>query len=191
MFRSAETGDLLGMTTFARPAPQVVLFDRDGTLVHDVPYCADPLLVRPVPTAARAVGVLRARGIPVGLVTNQSGIGRGLISRQQAEAVNGEVERLLGPFSTIRMCPHAPEDECRCRKPRPGMLLDAAEELGVEPARMAMIGDIGADIDAAAAVGAASVLVPTAKTLPAEVHRAPVVRPDLISAVEHLLGERP
>lgn len=190
MFRSAETGDLLGMTTFARPAPQVVLFDRDGTLVHDVPYCADPFLVRPVPTAARAVGVLRARGIPVGLVTNQSGIGRGLISREQAEAVNGEVDRLLGPFSTIRMCPHAPEDDCRCRKPRPGMLLDAAEELGVPPERMAMIGDIGADIDAATAIGAASVLVPTVKTLPAEVHRAPVVRPDLISAVEHLLGGR-
>src|SRR5687768_1901349 len=133
------------MTTFVRPTPQVVLFDRDGTLVHDVPYCADPSLVRPVPTAARAVGMLRARGIPIGMVTNQSGIGRGLISRTAAEAVNGEVDRLLGPFSTIRMCPHAPEDGCRCRKPQPGMLLDAAEELGVEPDRMAMIGDIGAD----------------------------------------------
>jgi D-glycero-D-manno-heptose 1,7-bisphosphate phosphatase len=144
--------------------------------------------VRPVPAAARAVGEVRARGIPVGLVTNQSGIGRGLITRAQAEAVNGEVDRLLGPFSTIRLCPHAPSDDCRCRKPRPGMLLDAAAELGVEPARMAMIGDIGADIEAAEAVGAASVLVPTPKTLPEEVRRAPVVRPDLLSAVRHLLG---
>jgi D-glycero-D-manno-heptose 1,7-bisphosphate phosphatase len=165
-----------------------VLFDRDGTLVVDVPYCADPSLVRPLPSAARALGVVRAAGLPTGVLTNQSGIGRGLISAEAAAAVNREVERLLGPFDVFRVCPHAPDDGCRCRKPRPGMLLDAAEQLGVAPDRLAFIGDIGADVEAAEAVGAASVLVPTAVTRPEEIRRAPVVRSDLLAAVNHLLG---
>jgi HAD superfamily hydrolase (TIGR01662 family) len=165
-----------------------VLFDRDGTLVVDVPYCADPFLVRPLPSAAPALDVVRAAGLPTGVLTNQSGIGRGLISAEAATAVNREVERLLGPFDVFRVCPHAPDEGCRCRKPRPGMLLDAAEQLGVAPDRLAFIGDIGADVEAAEAVGAASVLVPTAVTRPEEIRRAPVVRPDLLAAVHHLLG---
>jgi len=165
-----------------------VLFDKDGTLVVDVPYCADPLLVRAMPTAAAALAVLRAAGVPAGIVSNQSGIGRGLISPEAAEAVFAEVGRQLGPFATVQYCPHAPEDGCRCRKPRPGLLLDAAAELGVAPERMAVIGDIGADVDAARAVGAVSVLVPTPVTRPEEIRRAPVVRPDLLSAVEYVLA---
>jgi D-glycero-D-manno-heptose 1,7-bisphosphate phosphatase len=166
----------------------VVLFDRDGTLVVDVPYCANPSLVRPMPAAPPALRLLRAAGIPTGVLTNQSGIGRGLIPADAAAAVNREVERLLGPFQVFRMCPHAPEDGCRCRKPRPGMLLDAAAELGVEPQRMAFVGDIGADVEAAEAVGAAAVLVPTAATRPEEIRRAPVVRRTLVEAVDHLLA---
>jgi histidinol-phosphate phosphatase family protein len=165
-----------------------VLFDRDGTLIVDVPYCADPWRVRPMPAAVPALRMLRAAGVPVGVVTNQSGIGRGLITREQADAVNREVDRLLGPFATFRVCPHAPDEGCRCRKPAPGMVLDAAAELGVAPERMAVVGDIGADVEAAAAAGAASVLVPTAVTRAAEVNRAPVVRRTLVEAVEHLLG---
>jgi D-glycero-D-manno-heptose 1,7-bisphosphate phosphatase len=176
------------VTTSARPAPEAVLFDRDGTLVVDVPYCADPFLVRPMPSAAPALGVLRAAGLPTGVLTNQSGIGRGLISAAQAEAVNREVERLLGPFDVFCVCPHAPDDGCRCRKPRPGMLLDAAERLGVAPQRLAFVGDIGSDVEAAQAVGAVSVLVPTAVTRPEEIRRAPVVRRDLVAAVDYLLG---
>ncbi|MCO1654561.1 D-glycero-alpha-D-manno-heptose-1,7-bisphosphate 7-phosphatase [Pseudonocardia humida] len=170
-----------------RPGYEAVLFDKDGTLVLDVPYCADPRLVQVMPTAPAALAMVRAAGIPIGIVSNQSGIGRGLISPDAAAAVFDEVERLLGPFDTVRYCPHAPEDGCRCRKPRPGMLLDAAEELGVAPERMAVVGDIGADVDAALAIGAAAVLVPTAVTRPEEIRRAPVVRPDLVSAVEYLL----
>jgi HAD superfamily hydrolase (TIGR01662 family) len=165
-----------------------VLFDRDGTLVVDVPYCADPSLVRPMPSAAPALGMLRAAGLPIGVVTNQSGIGRGRVSASAVEAVNREVERLLGPFDVFCVCPHAPADGCACRKPRPGMLLDAAQRLGIAPERLAFVGDIGSDIEAAQAAGAASVLVPTAVTLPEEVRRAPVVRSDLLGAVRYLLG---
>jgi D-glycero-D-manno-heptose 1,7-bisphosphate phosphatase len=172
------------------PRPLAVLFDRDGTLVVDVPYNGDPWRVRPMPAAAPALRVLRDAGIPTGVITNQSGIGRGLITRAAADAVNAEVDRLLGPFRTIRVCPHSPDDGCRCRKPRPGMVLDAARELGVPAERTAVVGDIGADVEAAAAAGASAVLVPTAVTRPAEINRAPVVRRTLVEAVEHLLAGR-
>jgi D-glycero-D-manno-heptose 1,7-bisphosphate phosphatase len=165
-----------------------VLFDRDGTLVVDVPYCADPFRVRPVPAARPALRKLRSAGIRTGVVTNQSGIGRGILTADAVAAVNAEVERLLGPFDVWRMCPHAPEEGCACRKPRPDMLLDAAQELGVEPHRIAYVGDIGTDVEAAKAAGAVSVLVPTAVTRPAEIRAAPVVRRTLVEAVDHLLG---
>lgn len=177
------------MTVSARPA--AVLFDRDGTLIIDVPYCADPARVRAQPTAHAALRLLRGHGVRTGVVTNQSGIGRGIIDRVAAEAVNAEVERLLGPFDVWRTCPHAPEDGCPCRKPRPDMLLDAAAELGVPPRRMAFVGDIGSDMEAAAAAGAAGVLVPTAVTRPEEVRAARVVCPTLLDAVRYLLDGVP
>src|SRR6478672_3677685 len=168
--------------------PAAVLFDRDGTLVVDVPYCADPRLVRPMPTARAALDRLRAARIPTGVATNQSGIGRGILTRAAAEAVNAEVDRLLGPFDVWRICPHAPDDGCACRKPRPGMLLDAAAELGMEPGGLAFVGDIGADVEAALAAGVTAVLVPTAVTRSEEIRAAPVVRRTLGDAVEYLLG---
>ncbi len=174
--------------TSDRTPPAAVLFDRDGTLVVDVPYCGDPSLVRPVPTARPALALLRAAGIPVGVVTNQSGIARGLLRREQVDAVNRRVDDLLGPFDVWRLCPHGPDDGCACRKPAPGMVLAAARDLGVAAADVAVVGDIGADVGAALAAGARPVLVPTPVTLPEEVAAAPVVRPDLVAAVRHLLG---
>jgi D-glycero-D-manno-heptose 1,7-bisphosphate phosphatase len=174
----------------ATRAPEAVLFDRDGTLVVDVPYNGDPARVEPVPQARAALDLLRAAGIPAGVITNQSGIARGLITARQADAVNRRVDELLGPFAVWQVCPHGPGDGCRCRKPRPGMVLAAAERLGVPPDRVAVVGDIGADVEAAAAAGAAAVLVPTPVTRADEVTAAPVVRPDLLAAVRHLLGAR-
>jgi HAD superfamily hydrolase (TIGR01662 family) len=171
-----------------RDLPGAVLFDRDGTLVVDVPYNGDPARVRPAAGATAALRLLRAAGTPLGVVTNQSGIARGLITAEQADAVNRRVDALLGPFDVWRVCPHAPEEACACRKPRPGMVLAAAQELGVAPERVVVIGDVGADVDAAAAAGAGSVLVPTPVTRPEEVAAAPVVRPDLVAAVRHVLG---
>ena len=124
---------------------RLVLFDRDGTLVHDVPYNGDPDLVTPVDGADVALGRLRCAGVAAGLITNQSGIGRGMLTRAQADAVNARVTELLGPFATVQVCPHLGADGCECRKPRPGMVLAAARELGVDPAACAVVGDIGSD----------------------------------------------
>lgn len=138
---------------------RAVLFDRDGTLIVDVPYNGDPALVTPVPDAQRALDLLRARGIALAVVTNQSGIARGKITRSQADDVNGRVKELLGPFGGFFVCPHGPDDGCRCRKPMPGLLLDAAAALGVPPEQCFVIGDKASDTAAATAAGMRSALV--------------------------------
>ena len=168
-----------------------VLFDRDGTLVEDVPYNGDPRAVRPRPGARSAVRRLRAAGVPVGIVTNQSGLARDLLSAEQVARVNRRVDELLGPFDVWQVCPHAPGDGCPCRKPAPGLVVAAAAALGVAPRRCAVIGDIGSDVEAAAAAGARAVLVPTPATRPDEVARAPVVAPTVTAAVAALLGDAP
>ncbi|WP_336714207.1 D-glycero-alpha-D-manno-heptose-1,7-bisphosphate 7-phosphatase [Arthrobacter sp. USHLN218] len=176
------------MTSPAQHPPRAVLFDRDGTLVIDVPYNGDPALVRPMPGARAALDAVRAAGLPCGVLTNQSGIARGLLDRGQVDAVNARVEELLGPFDVWEICPHGPQDDCGCRKPRPGMILEACERLGLQPDEAAFVGDIGADVEAAAAAGARGVLVPTPVTRPEEVEEADLVAPDLAGALGLLFG---
>ena len=168
--------------------PEAVLLDRDGTLIVDVPYNGDPDQVAPVPGARAALDRLRAAGVPLAVVSNQSGVARGLITRENVAAVNRRVEELLGPIGPWAVCPHGPDDGCDCRKPAPGLILRAAAELGVPPECCALIGDIGADVEAARAAGARGVLVPTPRTRPEEVEAAPEVAPDLPTAVEMLIG---
>jgi HAD superfamily hydrolase (TIGR01662 family) len=171
------------------PVPvRAVVFDRDGTLVEDVPYNGDPARVRPTPAARRSLERLRHNGIRLAVATNQSGVARGLISTAQVAAVNQAVEDAVGPIDTWQVCTHSPSDDCGCRKPRPGLVTAAASSLGVSPVECVVIGDIGADVEAARAAGAASILVPTAETQRHEVAEAPVVAPDLTSAVDLVLS---
>jgi HAD superfamily hydrolase (TIGR01662 family) len=168
--------------------PAAVLLDRDGTLVVDVPYNGDPARVMPMPGAREAVQRLRAAGIGLGVVSNQSGIGRGLLGPEQVDAVNARIEALLGPLGPWAICPHGPDDGCGCRKPEPGLVHDVAGRLGIPPQRCAVIGDIGIDVEAARAAGARGILVPTAATRREEIAAAPELAPDLPGAVDLLLG---
>jgi HAD superfamily hydrolase (TIGR01662 family) len=170
----------------ARP-PRAVLFDRDGTIVVDVPYNDDPALVVPMPGARRAVAALRAAGILVGVITNQSAIARGFATREQVDAVNARVDELVGPFDVWELCPHDADADCACRKPRPGMVLAAAARLGVDPDECVVIGDIGADVGAARAAGASAVLVPTPETRSEEVADADVAVGTVLDAVALVL----
>jgi histidinol-phosphate phosphatase family protein len=170
--------------------PDAVLLDRDGTLVVDVPYNGEPNRVEPMPGAREALDRLRGAGVRTAVISNQSGVARGLISEQQVRAVNERVEELLGPLGPWLVCPHGADENCDCRKPRPGLVLRAAKELDVEPERCAVVGDVGADVQAARAAGARAVLVPTARTRREEVVAAPETAPDLETAVAKLLGER-
>jgi HAD superfamily hydrolase (TIGR01662 family) len=171
--------------------PRAVLFDRDGTLIKNVPYLADPRRVRPMPGARRTLNQLRRQGVAVGVVSNQSGVARGLINPEELARVNARVESLLGPFDTWQVCPHAPDAGCSCRKPEPGLVTAAARELGLTPDECLMIGDIGSDVDAALAAGARAVLVPTRKTKVAEIGHAQLVAavaPNLRTAVRRHVG---
>jgi D-glycero-D-manno-heptose 1,7-bisphosphate phosphatase len=95
----------------------------------------------------------------------------------------------LGPLGPWAFCPHGPDDGCGCRKPAPGLVLQVAKRLGVDPARCVVIGDIGTDVEAARTAGARGILVPTHETRPEEVEAAPEVVPDLGAAVDLLLKE--
>ncbi len=178
----------MAVSEITHDEPRAVLFDRDGTLVHDVAYNGDPALVRPIDGAVEALRRLRRAGIPTAVISNQSGIARGLVTRAQVDAVNARLAELLGPLGPVFVCAHADQDGCRCRKPAPGMVLAAAAALGVAAHECAVIGDIGADVEAARAAGARSVLVPTPQTLPDEVAAAPVVAADLAAALDLLFG---
>jgi HAD superfamily hydrolase (TIGR01662 family) len=164
------------------------LFDRDGTLVRDVPYNGDPDLVRAMPRAGDVLRRLRGLGLRTGILTNQSGVSRGLLTPAQVDAVNGRVEELLGPFDVWEVCFHGPDDSCLCRKPAPGMILNACRRLGVEPGQTAYIGDIGTDVEAATRAGSWGIMVPTAVTLEGEIAAAATVAPDLEGVFELIVA---
>ncbi|HNE88989.1 MAG TPA: HAD-IIIA family hydrolase [Actinomycetota bacterium] len=170
-------------------AVNAVLFDRDHTLtIDDPPYNGDPDLVRPMPGAVEAVARLRTAGIPVGVVTNQAGIGLGLLTHEQVEKVNARVDEVVGPFDTWQYCPHAPADECSCRKPAPGLILRAADALGVDARTVVVIGDTVMDVGAAESAGATGILVLTDRTRASEMRRSRLVCRDLLSAVDWVLA---
>lgn len=181
----AHTGAPAGRLPLA-----AMLFDRDGTLVVDVPYNGDPDLVRVLPGAREALRTVRAAGLATAVVSNQSGIGRGLLTHAQVRRVNARVDELLGPFDVWAYCPHVAEDGCDCRKPRPALVTDAARRLGVPPGACVMIGDIAADMLAARGAGAGAVLVPNAATLPEETAGEADRAPDLLTAVRRIMTER-
>lgn len=171
-----------------RGLPDLVLFDRDGTLVHDVPYNGDPDLAKAIPGAQAALERLRASGVRVGMVTNQSGVGSGRLTETQVEAVNRRVAELLGPFDVVETCLHAADAGCDCRKPAPGMVVRACSTLDLMPARCIVVGDIGSDVAAARAAGAVGVLVPTPATHTTEIEQALLSEPDLASAATRILA---
>lgn len=167
-----------------------VLFDRDGTLVVDVPYNGDPSRVVPVPGARRSIRRLRRHGVPTAVVTNQSGVARGLLTEDQVVAVNRRVDEVFGGLGPWMVCPHGPDDGCPCRKPGPRMIQEAARRLGVDPRDCVVIGDTGADVDAALAAGARPILVPNGVTREQEVDAAPEVAGDIREAVDLALRPR-
>ena len=142
---------------------RAVFLDRDGTLIDDVGYISDPEDVRLVPGAGDALRALRDAGFRLVVISNQSGLGRGLITQEQADAVHQrfveELERAGAQIDAAYYCPHAPEEGCDCRKPLPGLLIDAACELGLDLERSFMVGNSDVDVAAGEAAGARAILL--------------------------------
>ena len=146
------------------PRPAVFL-DRDGTLIEDPGYLADPAGVRLLPGAADAVGRLNRAGLPVVVVTNQSGIARGLVTEPQYLAIRDRLDRLLDEhgarIDAHYHCPHHPDitGPCDCRKPGPLLYRRAAEELGLDLPASWWVGDRMRDVTPAAALGGRGILL--------------------------------
>jgi D-glycero-D-manno-heptose 1,7-bisphosphate phosphatase len=144
---------------------QFVVLDRDGTLIVEKHYLADPEQVELLPGVVS--GLRRLLGLQLGLVilTNQAGIGRRFFDKDQLDLIH---DRLLGMLDTsgiqvdgIYYCPHLPEEGCDCRKPNPGLLKSAASDLDFEPRDAFVIGDKPCDIELGKALGATTFLVRT------------------------------
>lgn len=127
-----------------------ILLDRDGTIIEERHYLHDPKQVILLPGAAQTLQEMQAAGLQLFLVTNQSGIGRGLFTLQDFQAVQAKLHQLLVPyevkFQGEAFCPHAPTAGCNCRKPAPGMWLDLAAKFALRPEESLMIGDKLVDI---------------------------------------------
>lgn len=142
---------------------RALFLDRDGTLIEDVGYPSDPEQVRLLPGVADALRYLQQRGLVLVVVSNQSGIGRGRITQEQADAVHARFLNCLHQAGVTLMaayyCPHAPEEGCRCRKPSPGMLQQAANDWGIALEQSFLVGDKLSDIEAGQRVGCFSLLL--------------------------------
>ena len=137
-----------------------VFLDKDGTLIDDVPYNVDPALITLAPGAREGVRALAAAGYALIVVTNQSGIARGLFEAGALQGVRDRMMVLFGAnFDDFRHCPHGPDDGCACRKPLPGMLVDAAREHGIDLASSWMVGDILNDVEAGRRAGCRTILI--------------------------------
>jgi len=182
------------MTATAAPSPAPALFiDRDGTLIADAHYLADASRVQLLPGAAAAVANANAAQVPVVVVTNQSGIARGLITTSQYEAVRDRTNALLraGGAAVLATyhCPHwgHPKELCECRKPGLGMYREAAAAYQLDLMRSAYIGDRWRDVQPALATGGIGILVPGIETPAADVEEARSALSARIFMAEHLL----
>lgn len=168
-----------------------VFFDRDGTLMQDADYCDDPAKVQVFEGAADALRQLKDRGFKIVVVTNQSGIGRGYMTEDDYRAVEREFESQLGSdvIDATYFCPHSPDMSCECRKPEPGMLLQAAEEQRIDLKKSYFVGDKDSDIECGKRTGTKTILVQTGCGRSADQDRPNAVVPDVKSAAAFILKE--
>ena len=142
-----------------------VVLDRDGTIIEEREYLSEPEQVKLIPGVAAALRELRQMGFGLVVITNQSGVGRGIFDQAQLERVHQRLEELFQAegihLDGLYVCPHTPDDDCACRKPKLGLLQEAADDLGFNMANSIVIGDKASDIEMGRAVGALTFLVRT------------------------------
>jgi histidinol-phosphate phosphatase family protein len=167
------------------------LLDRDGTINEEVDHLDDPDQLVLIPGSAEAIRRLATLQVGVVVVTNQAQVGRGMLDPDRLEQIHGRLEAMLhdagAEVDAIVACPHTPETDCRCRKPQPGMAIDAATRFGFDLDRTFVVGDHAGDMGMGRAIGATTFLVMTGHG-PGELERAgdsaDHIVPDLAGAVD-------
>jgi histidinol-phosphate phosphatase family protein len=147
-------------TVVLRPA---IFLDRDGTLIHDIGYIRDWRQVKLLSGVGEALRQIQQHGYLLVVISNQSGIGRGSITAGEAQRVHERTVGLLRDcgerLDGVYFCPHVADDHCACRKPAPGLLLQAVRELKIDIGRSVMIGDKASDFQAGKAAGCRKLLL--------------------------------
>jgi D-glycero-D-manno-heptose 1,7-bisphosphate phosphatase len=168
---------------------RAVFLDRDGTLMEEVNYCGKPADVRVFAGAAAALRRLKDAGFLLIVVSNQSGIGRGMITEAQYQAVQAELLRQLGPglIDASYYSPEIPGAASIRRKPEPGMVLEAAKEFGIDLSRSFFIGDKASDVECGRRAGTRTIQVMTGYGREQQ-SAADFTADDLESAVQRVLG---
>jgi len=142
-----------------------VVLDRDGTLNVEKHYLSDPAELELMPGVPEGLKLLQSHGFGLVVISNQSGIGRGVVSRDSVEAINARLRELLQRqgvmLDGIYYCPHAPEQNCSCRKPSPAMIYKAAEDLHFSPGESFVVGDKCSDMEMGKRANAVTILVLT------------------------------
>ena len=171
---------------------RAVFLDRDGTIMHDVPYCSDPAKVRVFDDVRDALNRLKNAGFKIFIITNQSGIGRGYFKQADYDAVAREVERQIGAgvIDGTYFCPDAPDAATSRRKPAPGMVLEAARDHSIDLSRSFFIGDKRIDAECGRNAGTRTVLVESGcETHADENHGADWKAPNLLAAADIILRD--
>ncbi len=180
---------------------KLIVLDRDGVINEDSDaFIKSPEEWRLLPASAEAIAALTRARYQVVVVTNQSGIARGLFNLGTLNRIHEKMQREVGNaggrIDAIFYCPHGPDDGCECRKPKPGMFQDIERRLQIKLTGVPAIGDSLRDLQAAQAVGARAILVRTGKGAKTEktLVQAPLAEPvevfdDLAAAVDALLSQ--
>ncbi len=176
--------------------PIAVFFDRDGTINEESGYLSNPDDLSLIKGAAEAVKRLNTLGIKVIVISNQSGVGRGYFSEEDVVRVNRRMTELLSSrgarIDAIYYCPHHPEDNCECRKPRPGLLKKAALEHSIDLGRSYVVGDKKSDVELAGNAGSKGILVKTgfgSSQLMAMTTAPIFVAEDILDATEWIIND--
>jgi D-glycero-D-manno-heptose 1,7-bisphosphate phosphatase len=172
---------------------RAVFVDRDGTIMNDADYCSDPKQVQVFQGAPEALRRLKDKDYKLIIITNQSGIGRGFFTVEQYRAVEAEVLRQLGDglIDATYFCPDVPGAPSKCRKPAPGMILQAARDHDVDLARSFFIGDKEIDVECGRNAGVRTIRVRTGFDKMTDGRCADWVAEDLNHAADIILHATP
>src|SRR5213083_3567447 len=166
------------------PLSPAVFIDRDGTIMQDADYCSDPQQVKIFPRVAEALRRLKSNGFKLFIITNQSGIGRGFFTVEQYRAVEGEVLRQLGDglIDATYFCHDVPGQHSSCRKPAPGMIVEATREHQIDLFGSFLIGDKEIDIECGHNAGVRTIRVKTGPQSDTTDSKADWIAEDLLAA---------